>query len=51
MTGSADPGPGLSGKQKNTRLANYHAQDGAVLQTLAKSNTEREPFGTLLGHF
>ena len=34
--------------KKNTRLANHHAQDVVVLQKLAKSNTEREPFGVVL---
>ena len=36
----ADRGPDFLGKQKNTRLANHHAQDVVVLQKLAKSNTE-----------
>ena len=47
----ADRGPDLLGKQTSTRLANHHAQDVVVLQKLAKSNTERESFGSLLGHF
>ena len=47
----ADRRPELLGKQKNTRLANHHAQDVVVLQKLAKSNTERKAFETLLGHF
>ena len=47
----ADRGPDLLGKQKNTRLANHHAQDVVVLRKLAKNNTEKEPFETLLGHF
>ena len=48
----ADRGPDLLEKQKCTRLANHHAQeDVVVLQKLAKSITDREPFGTLLGHF
>ena len=47
----ADRGPDLLGKQKNTRLANHHAQDVVVLRKLAKSNTESEPFGTFLNHF
>ena len=36
---------------KEMRLANHHAQDVVVLQKLAKSNTETESFGSLLGHF
>ena len=47
----AGRGPDLLGKQENTFFANHHAQDVVVLQKLAKSNTDREPFGTLLGQF
>ena len=47
----ADRGPDVSGKQKNTRLANHHAQDVVVLQKIVKKSHRKGAFGHSFAFF